>query len=223
MKEQISKGTLAPRRKRNMIDFVEVTKDLIQNEGLESLSIRKIASEAGYNSATIYNYFDDLSHLTLFGSVCYLRDYVLSLSKKITRDMNSLEQFRTVYRCFNKEAFQYPDIFHNLFFGPHSESLGKVLETYYYELFPEELDGLPENMRQLLVAGTMVERDKVIVSEMVKDGFIDPKKADVTQELIIAAHQHFIFEAAKKGSSLNVKEHDRRFFVLFDYLLENAK
>ena len=78
-------------------------------------------------------------------------------------------------------------------------------------------------MRQLLVAGTMVERDKVIVSEMVKDGFIDPKKADVTQALIIAAHQHFIFEAAKKGSSLNVKEHDRKFFVLFDYLLENAK
>lgn len=223
MNEQTNARVLTPRRKRNMIDFVEVTKDLIQQEGLDSLSIRKIASEAGYNSATIYNYFDDLAHLALFGSVCYLRDYILALSAKATKNMTSIEQFRTIYHCFNNEAFRYPDIFHNLFFGPHSESLGKVLQIYYYELFPEELDGLPENMQRLLVSGTMYERDKVIVSQMVKDGFIAKDKADVTQELIIAAHQHFIFEAAKKGESLNVKEHNKRFFKLFEYLLENAK
>ena len=51
-----------------MIYFIEATEKLIRSDGVEGLSIRKIASEAGYNSATLYNYFEDLEHLVLFGS-----------------------------------------------------------------------------------------------------------------------------------------------------------
>ena len=44
------------------------------------MTIRGIATEAGYNSATIYNYFNDLDQLIMFGSLCYLRDYVAAVS-----------------------------------------------------------------------------------------------------------------------------------------------
>ena len=62
---------LTLKRKRIMIYFIEATEKLIRSDGVEGLSIRKIASEAGYNSATLYNYFEDLEYLVLFGSVCY--------------------------------------------------------------------------------------------------------------------------------------------------------
>ena len=73
-------GVQAFRRRRIMTYFVEATRKLIQTEGVDGLSIREISNEAGYNSATIYNYFRNLEHLSLFGSACYLRDYVLALS-----------------------------------------------------------------------------------------------------------------------------------------------
>ena len=44
------------KKRRVMMYFIEATQDLILNEGIENLSIKKIADKAGYNTATIYNY-----------------------------------------------------------------------------------------------------------------------------------------------------------------------
>ena len=218
----MAEQSLTVRRKRIMIYFVEATRKLIQTEGVDGLSIRKIAAEAGYNSATIYHYFQDLEHLTLFGSVCYLREYILDLSRSLTEDMSALQHFRTVYRCFNQAAFQNPDIFHNLFFGRHSHMLGEVLHTYYYELFPEELDGISPSMRQMLVSSTMFERDRVMMQAMVDEGFVAPEKANITQELIIAVHQSFIYEACIQGDRLDVTKHIEKFETMADHLLSMA-
>ena len=43
---------LTIKRKRIMSYFIEAAEKLIRTEGLDGLSIRKIAGEAGYNSAT---------------------------------------------------------------------------------------------------------------------------------------------------------------------------
>ncbi|WP_283606896.1 TetR/AcrR family transcriptional regulator [Faecalispora anaeroviscerum] len=214
---------LTVKRKRMMIFFIEATRELLLTEGVDGLSIRKIATKAGYNSATIYNYFQDLEHLTLFGSVCYLRDYVASLAKSLTPEMNSLERFRMIYRCFNDIAFRNPDIFHNLFFGRRSEMLGDVLHTYYYDLFPEELSGISSTMRQMMISGSMRERDYVTMQAMVQEGFVAPEKADITLDLIIATHQTFIYEACLQGDRLDIQTHKQKFMQLFEYLLDAAK
>ena len=62
---------LNPLQRQNMRIFIEATKSLMDSVGEEGLSIRKIAAKAGYNSATIYNYFQDLDELMLFGSVSF--------------------------------------------------------------------------------------------------------------------------------------------------------
>lgn len=54
---------LNPLQRQNMRIFIEATKSLMDSVGEEGLSIRKIAAKAGYNSATIYNYFQDLDEL----------------------------------------------------------------------------------------------------------------------------------------------------------------
>ena len=92
---------LTIKRKRIMSYFIEAAEKLIRTEGLDGLSIRKIAGEAGYNSATIYNYFNDLEQLALFGSVCYLREYVAMLEQEWKPDMRAIDQYRTIYHCFN--------------------------------------------------------------------------------------------------------------------------
>ena len=218
----MAESSLTMKRRRIMVYFVEATRNLIQSEGVDGLSIRKIATEAGYNSATIYHYFQDLEHLTLFGSACYLREYILQLGRELRRDMTSIQRFRTIYRCFNEHAFRNPDIFHNLFFGRHSHMLGEVLHIYYHELFPEELAGIGEAMRRMLVSGTMYERDKVTMQAMVEDGFIAPDKVEVTMELIIRTHQSFIYDACVQGEKLDVDEHLRKFDRMLDYLLDAA-
>ena len=214
---------LTLKRKRIMIYFVEAAKQLIQSEGVGGLTIRKVASEAGYNSATIYNYFENLEHLTLFASVCYMRDYVLLLGKSFREDMTALERYRTIYHCFNEFAFQYPEIFHNMFYGKYSHMLGNVLRTYYYELFPEELEGISEPLQNMLVGGSMKERDSITMKDMVAEGSVAADKAEMTLELITAVHQKFIYEASVHGDRINVEEHKRKFNDIFEYILMTAK
>lgn len=215
--------TLSIKRKRMMIYFIEATQKLLHADGLEEISIRRIATEAGYNSATIYNYFQDLDHLILFGSVCYLREYLIFLSNTLKPEMSAIDRFRTIYRCFNEFAFRNPEIFHNMFFGRHSHMLEDVLRIYYTELFPNELDGIPESMRRMMFSGNMRERDSVTMYEMVKEGFVAPEKVDATLDLIVATHQNFIYQACIEGDKLDIESHKKHFEALFEYLLSAAK
>ena len=81
--ESKQRKALTLRQKRNMVYFVEATEKILKEEGIPGVTIRRIAAEAGYNSATLYNYFQDLDELILFGSVCFLRDYLLDLSRNL--------------------------------------------------------------------------------------------------------------------------------------------
>ena len=78
---------LNPLQRQNMRIFIEATKSLMDSVGEEGLSIRKIAAKAGYNSATIYNYFQDLDELMLFGSVSFFRDVFQKVLEGRTDDV----------------------------------------------------------------------------------------------------------------------------------------
>ena len=217
---------LSVKKKRVMMLFIEATEGLLRKEGPGGLSIRKVASEAGYNSATLYNYFQDLEHLTLFASVRYLREYVALLEKNLTEDMNAFQRYRMIYRSFNTCAFREPEIFHGMFFGRHSGLLGEVLQVYYEQLFPQDLDGLSGQMKQMLRLGTMYERDSLIMKDLVAEGFVAPEKAEKTMELMIALHQHYIHEAmicSAISGDFDAAAHQERFDAAFLYIMEAAR
>ena len=217
---------LSVKKKRVMMLFIEAAEGLLRKEGPGGLSIRKVASEAGYNSATLYNYFQDLEHLTLFASVRYLREYVALLEKNLTEDMNAFQRYRMIYRCFNTCAFREPEIFHGMFFGRHSGLLGEVLQVYYEQLFPQELDGLSGQMKQMLRLGTMYERDSLMMKDLVAEGFVAPEKAEKTMELMIALHQHYIHEAMIRSAisgDFDTAAHQEGFDAAFLYIMEAAK
>ena len=214
---------LTIKRKRIMSYFIEAAEKLIRTEGLDGLSIRKIAGEAGYNSATIYNYFNDLEQLALFGSVCYLREYVAMLEQEWKPDMRAIDQYRTIYHCFNCCDFRSPEIYYNMLLGKYSHRLGSVLKMYYQELFPGELDHLSPQMRQIMMGGNMLDRDRITMEKMVQEGDVAPEKAEDTMELIIALHQSFIYEAVLDKEHFDIQARSRRFDQLFEYLLAAAK
>ena len=61
-------------RTQNMIRFIEAARELIDQEGLESLSIRKIAEKAGFHNSTIYLYFRDMDHLVMLATRKHFTD-----------------------------------------------------------------------------------------------------------------------------------------------------
>lgn len=126
-------------RKRMMMYFVEAAKDLIDHEGMASLSIRKVAEKAGYNSATLYHYFSNLRHLIYFSCIHYLKEYVADLPRYLANSQSPLDQFFKYWECFCKHAYNKPDIYNLLFFeNLEGETFDRSFKSYY-DVFPEEL------------------------------------------------------------------------------------
>ena len=210
------------KKKKVMIYFIEATEELMKEDDIDKISIRKIAKRAGYNSATLYYYFDDLEHLILFASIRYLREYTTALARKIKPTMTTLEKYRTVYETFNYYAFRSPVIFHNMFFGKYSHKLLTVIKEYY-DIFPDDLEGHEDLLKNLLKQGNMYYRDKQIVDELVKEGNVDTNKVDITLKILINVHQSYVYEAMIQGDKLDLESQEKSFLEIFDYLLVNAK
>lgn len=215
------KEDLSIKKKRIMIYFIEATEKLIREDGIDGLSIRRIAGEAGYNSATLYNYFDDLEHLVLFASVRHLREYVTALQKSIKPDMDALQIYRIVYENFCEFSFRFPEIFNNMFFGRYKDRLGNVLRRYY-ELFPDEIGEQKIFVKGMLSQGNIYERDLAFMEGLVEEGFVSPEKKEMTVQLLVRTHQSFIFDASIEGTDLDVERHVESFMKIFDYIMEGA-
>lgn len=213
---------LTIKQKRVMTYFIEATQELIASEGFSKLTIRKISSAAGYNSATLYNYFEDLDDLLLFSSVSFLRNYVKTLNEKITPAMTALERYRTIHATFNLCSFQHPEIFYNLFFGRRSKRLPAVIKQYY-ELFPNELEGQHPAVRQMLLEGNMYLRDVSIVNDLVNDGVLKAENASMVASIVPRIQQTYLYEVYLHADSIDKNTRHEKFMQTLDYIIATAK
>ena len=210
------------KKRRVMMYFIEATQELILNEGIENLSIKKIADTAGYNTATIYNYFEDLEELILYSSIDYLKIYLKNLKNEINSNMKAIEMYETIYKVFVHHSFEKPEIFHTLFFGKYSYKLEKIIKKYY-EIFPDDITGQTDITKSVLVEGNIHNRDLPVIKQMIKEGSILEEEAPYIMEAIVRIHQSYLENILQQREQISLEEHKIKFFKIFDFLLKRKK
>ena len=210
------------KKKRVMMYFIEATQELILNESIENLSIKKIADTAGYNTATIYNYFEDLEELILYSSIDYLKIYLKDLKSEINSNMKAIEMYETIYKVFVHHSFEKPEIFHTLFFGKYSYKLEKIIKKYY-EIFPDDITGQTDITKSVLVEGNIHNRDLPVIKQMIKEGSILEEEAPYIMEAIVRIHQSYLENILQQREKISLEEHEIKFFKIFDFLLKRKK
>lgn len=210
------------KKRRVMMYFIEATQELILNEGIENLSIKKIADTAGYNTATIYNYFEDLEELILYSSIDYLKIYLKDLKSEIKSNMKAIEMYETIYKVFVHHSFEKPEIFHTLFFGKYSYKLEKIIKKYY-EIFPDDITGQTDITKSVLVEGNIHNRDLPVIKQMIKEGSILEEEAPYIMEAIVRIHQSYLENILQQREKISLEEHKIKFFKIFNFLLKRNK
>ena len=210
------------KKRRVMMYFIEATQELILNEGIENLSIKKIADTAGYNTATIYNYFEDLEELILYSSIDYLKIYLKDLKSEIKSNMKAIEMYETIYKVFVHHSFEKPEIFHTLFFGKYSYKLEKIIKKYY-EIFPDDITGQTDITKSVLVEGNIHNRDLPVIKQMIKEGSILEEEAPYIIEAIVRIHQSYLENILQQREKISLEEHKIKFFKVFNFLLKREK
>ena len=141
-------------KRENLIQFIKVTQKLLDEDGLKYLSIRKIATASGFHNSTIYFYFQDLDELIMLASISRFQKYS--------------EKFYAIWDCFAESALKYSCIFHNFFFGKHSDNLPDFLNIYY-DLFPEERNKFSSDIEAMYFGKNYTERCRKILIPLIDD------------------------------------------------------
>lgn len=175
-------------KQRVMGYFVDAAHQIIEQEGIENVTIRKTADLAGYNSATLYNYFNNLDHLILFASMKYLKEYVELLPSYLKESDNKLEQYFSIWECFCTCAFKYPKIYYLIFFSDLNEKINNFLEEYY-TIFPNELLNSSSDIGKMLLEKSIDKRNLFLLEDCVNNGLLIKDNLSLINSITILTFQ----------------------------------
>ena len=97
--------------------FINAAAKIVEEEGIDAITVRKVADIAGYNSSTLYNYFQNLEHLVFLAAMKFIKDYTFDLPNYIEGAENSLERYIKIWECFCHYSFMRPEIYYTLFYS----------------------------------------------------------------------------------------------------------
>lgn len=170
-------------QKRRMWDyFIDATTEIIKTEGYESVTIRHVAKKAGYNSATIYNYFGDLSHLLFFSSMKLLIPYVDNQIEITTKEDNPITRYIKAWEVFCKHSFENPQIFHAVFIMDLGEQPDLLIEEYY-EVYTEETIRIPDNLKSILHHNNLTVRGYSLLQQAIEEQLLSEEDVQTINEM----------------------------------------
>lgn len=204
------------RKKRHkdimMTGFIKSAEELIDELGIEKVTLRKIASKAGYNSATIYNYFENLDHLIFYAAMRHIKDYSLALGDYLKDAENAMDIFLKVWECFCNFAYEKPEIYNAIFFPNLNNNLDYYMEEYY-TFFPIDLKDLNINVSTMILRGDIKKRAKSTIMGCVEEGYIAKEDAEKLNDITL-----LIFEAFLKRILKNQVTYDEARNLTMDYI-----
>lgn len=158
--------------KRNLKkEFLNLTFDILQTEGVSGVSIRRLAKEAGCTSTAIYNHFDNLEHLICVASVQLLDRYLIDFKKCTAEIHNALELNLALWNKIARYALENPDVFELLFFGQYKNNLVDIFYEYY-EVFPEKFQEMDGFIVSVVFNGNLFERDVMLYKRAANQGYL---------------------------------------------------
>lgn len=121
------------REKRTRKYFIEAACKIIEDKGLENLSVRKVADIAGYHFSTLYSYFQDINDVKLHAAIKFLDDIYRYIQNQIKSENFDcpLEKYIYIRKTVAYWSLEHPDAYQLINF----ENLGKDLEKIYKNFF----------------------------------------------------------------------------------------
>lgn len=208
-------------KKRMLRYFVEATQSIIEEEGIKNISIRKVGKRAGYNSSTLYNYFEDMDQLVLLASMKYLREYNIALSENIGEQEDPYQNFMEIWEFFCHYAFQRPLIFYNLFFSKYSNHLDSIIKQYY-SLYPLDAEHYAEIVENMFTGQTILERNRNIMIPIVESGGFREECLNIANEIIISCFKDILDQMCSKPLE-DTQEMEDRILKIIAFVMERGR
>ena len=155
--------------------YIEAAYELLSRDGLEGVSIRKVAEEVGCSSAALYRHFPDIDKLIAVASIRFLSDYAEDARMLSKVERNPLELNLQLWECLAYYSFRNAAVFENMFFADSTGRYYAEAVSEYFTQYPEDLMGLKDFMFDMLMYSTIAERDAILLERAEEQGMLSRK------------------------------------------------
>lgn len=203
--------------------FINATSEIIDEKGIENVTIREIADKAGYNSATIYNYFQEVSHLVFFAALKHVNRFVEALPEQMEKGDNPLDQYLLSWESFCKHSFNEPDIYYAIFLEDLGEKPEELLQ-YYYDIYQSGLFGeVTEDIRILITEYNFSIRSRIALENSVEEGILTEAEASVINERTVLIWQGMLITILNNRRHLSAQEATDKTMAHIREILDNYR
>ncbi len=106
------------KRNRTKMYFLQAARDMIVSQGVESVSVRKVADKAGYAYPTLYNYFRDVNDLLFETKAMMILDMVNLLQKEMQAPVKDVADLKAAFKAYIQYYLNYPNVFKFFYLYP---------------------------------------------------------------------------------------------------------
>lgn len=189
------------KRERIKSFFLDATKKVIIEEGVENVSIRKVADIAGYSYATIYNYFSDLNGLLWETKLLMINDLIVAVNSKINIKKYNVDGIKKTFKSYISYYFENPNIFK--FF-------------YLHQLVEPE-----EKFNGIEAQPDFDQMWKITFKEFLDKGIINFKDLEVISKIFIYSMHGMLTLSFAYYMELSKENIYRDIDLMVDYLLKD--
>ncbi|WP_342471513.1 TetR/AcrR family transcriptional regulator [Metasolibacillus sp. FSL H7-0170] len=199
--------------------FIDATCDIISNEGIKNVTARKIADLSGYTSSTIYNYFDELSHLIFFAAMKFLEPYNAELEDSLKKAKNAEEKFYITWEIFCKHSFNNPDIFYAIFISNLGTDPNELINRYY-EIYDVKINTYSQEAQFIILEHDLAKRNYSLVKELTLYKNIDEEKISTILSTTIFTWQGIMVEIINNRNRVSKSEYIEIYMKFLKFIIK---
>ncbi len=209
------------RQRRMMQYFMDAAQKIIETEGIDAVTIRKVSDRAGYNSATMYNYFTDVEQLLSFTLLQIVMEYFDALGRLNAENHPSYLRFLLTWKIYAVFSFEKPEIYTHVFFSEKTNVILGSIDAYL-ALFPSPTMTSGDARYRSIMGKSIQERDNNIFDPCIRDGYVEKKDQDY-----LFTFYYALYLGLCKQMELGIYTDRERNIALFleyciDFLLSHA-
>ena len=202
------------KRRRVVRYFIDAAVQIVQDEGIDALTIRKVADAAGYNSATLYNYFENLDQLIAFTCIDVTQEWRMALAEIYSSGRNVLYQYLEGWRQFCEKSWMNTDCYSYIYIE-HTDAVIQQFRAYD-ELFCQEEGKEIPVFSDIYRQKTLLAQEQATIATVIAAGYIDEQDAESIYNIALLLFEGLVSRTKRvKRAGGQIKNYTDEFMFYF--------
>ncbi|MCK5153787.1 MAG: TetR/AcrR family transcriptional regulator [Spirochaetales bacterium] len=188
---------------RVRLHFAETAREIIMRDGIEGVSVRKVALKAGYSLGTIYNHFSSLDEILWYTRSLMITDLSNYMLEKSPGNIENIEDLKRTYRIYLEYFINNPNIYRFIYFH-HLDSVEKSVKN---------ISESPEHNKQM----------EKKFSSLMKNGNYSKETISFVMETLIYSILGVLTLITTDNDGVDVESIYNHINELIDFLIKDSK